>query len=57
VWVIVKSVAAFSPGENLTLAGVLVTGIVVLVFAQVVKRSPFFQLRPVKYETGDPPAQ
>jgi hypothetical protein len=29
----------------------------VLVFAQVVKRSPFFQLRPVKYETGDPPTQ
>jgi hypothetical protein len=53
VWVIVKSVAAFSRGENLTLARVLLTGIAVLVFAQVVKRSPFFQLRPVKYEAGD----
>jgi multisubunit Na+/H+ antiporter MnhB subunit len=57
VWIIVKSVAAFSRGENLTLAGVLLTGIAVLVFAQVVKRSPFFQLRPVKYEIGDPPEQ
>jgi amino acid transporter len=55
VWVIVKSVAAFSRGENLTLAGVLVTGIAALVFAQVVKRSPFFQLRPVRYQAGDPP--
>jgi amino acid transporter len=54
VWIIVKSVAAFSRGENLTLAGVLVTGIAVLAFAQVVKRSPFFRLRPVKYETGGP---
>jgi hypothetical protein len=55
VWVIVKSVAGFSRGENFTLAGVLVTGIAVLVFAQVVKRSPFFKLQPVRYEMSDPP--
>ncbi len=53
VWVIVRSVAAFTSGENLTLVAVLVSGIAVVVFARAVKRSPFFKLQPVKYEEAD----
>jgi hypothetical protein len=36
---------------------VLISGVAVLIYAQAVKRSPFFKLRPVKYEEADAPQQ
>jgi hypothetical protein len=54
---LVRSVATFTFGDNLTLAAVLISGVAILIFAQVVKRSPFFKIRPVKYEDADAPQQ
>jgi amino acid transporter len=45
VWLVVKSVDAFTSVENYTVLAVLVIGVVLMVVARTVLRSPFFQLR------------
>jgi hypothetical protein len=47
-WIIVKSVADFTQTENLTLLGVIASGVVMLVIAER-KRSPYFQLSRAQY--------
>jgi len=47
-WIIVKSVADFTQPENLTLLGVIASGLVMLVIAET-KRSPYFQLSRAQY--------
>jgi amino acid transporter len=47
-WIIVKSVTGFTRGENLTLLGVLVSGLVMLAIAHT-KKSPFFNIARAKY--------
>jgi amino acid transporter len=48
VWIIVKSVAAFTRGENLTLVGVIVSGLVMLAVAHA-KDSPFLKIARARY--------
>ena len=47
-WIIIKSIAGFTRGENLTLLGILVSGIAMLVIAQM-KKSPFFDIPRAKH--------
>jgi amino acid transporter len=47
-WIIVKSVADFTQTENLTLLGIIASGVVMLVIAEK-KRSPYFQLSRAQY--------
>jgi amino acid transporter len=47
-WIIVKSIIGFDQGENLTLVGVVASGLVMLAIAHV-KKSPFFGIPRVKY--------
>jgi amino acid transporter len=47
-WIIVKSVASFTRGENLTLIGVIASGLTLLAIAHL-KKSPFFSIKRAKY--------
>jgi amino acid transporter len=47
-WIIVKSVATFTRGENLTLIGIIVSGLVLLAIAHQ-KKSPFFSIERTRY--------
>jgi amino acid transporter len=47
-WIIVKSIAGFTRGENLTLLGILASGLVMLAIAQM-KKSPFFDIPRAKH--------
>jgi hypothetical protein len=47
-WIIVKSVAGFTRGENLALAGVIVSGLVMLAVAQL-NDSPFFKITRTRF--------
>ena len=47
-WIIVKSVAGFTRGENLALAGVIVSGLVMLTVAQL-NDSPFFKITRTRF--------
>ena len=47
-WIIVKSIAGFTRGENVTLLGILASGLVMLAIAQM-KKSPFFDIPRAKH--------